>query len=97
MCIRDSLDIEHPKINEVVKPYSGSYLKIIGMKDGFMVKGKSWTLIVKCKTLSDLFSIGEETYAWVGGKIGGLYIGFRKTYVQKLEEKAIKMFNIAPR
>jgi len=91
------LDIEHPKINEFIKPHSGAFLKIIGIKGGLMVKGRRWTLIVKSPVLRDLLTIGEETYAWVGGKIGGLYIGFKKKYIEKLEDKAMKIYNISPR
>lgn len=91
------LDIEHPNVNEYVKPYGGKFLKIIGVKGGFLIKGSSWTMIVKSTMLEDLLDVGEETYAWVGGKPGGTYIGFKKKYVEKLEEKALKFYDLAPR
>jgi len=91
------LDIEHPDVNKYVKPHGGRFLKIVGIKGGFMVKDSSWVMIVKSTFLEDLLKIGEETYAWVGGKLGGMYIGFKKTYIEKLEEKAIKLYNIIPR
>lgn len=91
------LDIEHPRINDFVSPHLGAFLKVIGVKNGLMIRGRSWNLIVKSPLLSDLLMIGEGTYAWVGGKIGGLYIGFKKKYIEKLEDKVIKLFNVIPR
>jgi hypothetical protein len=35
--------------------------------------------------LSELLSPGELTFAWIAGKSGGIFIGFRKEYVEKLE------------
>ncbi|MEM1746375.1 MAG: hypothetical protein QXR33_00285 [Candidatus Nezhaarchaeales archaeon] len=32
------LDIEHPDVNKYVKPHDGRFLKIVGVKGGFMVK-----------------------------------------------------------
>lgn len=91
------LDIEHPDMNRYVKPYGGKFLKLVGVKGGFMIKGSSWVVVLKCSMLEDLLGVGEETYAWVGGKLGGIYIGFKKGYVEKLEERALKFYNLAPR
>ncbi|MCS7139626.1 MAG: hypothetical protein N3F04_07260 [Candidatus Nezhaarchaeota archaeon] len=91
------LDVEHRRINEFLRPGSGSFLKVVGIKGGFTVIGGDWSLVVKSSMLSDLLPLGEETYAWVGGKLGGLYVGFKKVYVEKLEDKAIRIFNVAPK
>ncbi|MEM0240888.1 MAG: hypothetical protein QXP29_05450 [Candidatus Nezhaarchaeales archaeon] len=91
------LDIEHPDVNKYVKPHDGRFLKIVGVKGGFMVKEGTWIMVVKSILLEDLLKVGEETYAWVGGKPGGMYIGFKKVYVEKLEERAIKLYNMIPR
>ncbi|MEM4576375.1 MAG: hypothetical protein QW701_02790 [Candidatus Nezhaarchaeales archaeon] len=85
------LDIEHPRMNELLRPNTGRFLKILGTEIGFVVDGKSWHLVVKSPVLKGLFNVGEESYAWVGGKVGGIYIGFKKRYVEKLEEKALKL------
>lgn len=91
------LDIEHPDINRYVKPHGGRFLKIVGVKEGFMVKDSTWIIAIKSTSLKDLLEVGEETYAWVGGKFGGMYIGFKKMYIEKLEEKALKLYNLTPR
>jgi len=35
----------------------------------------------------------EKTRTWVGGKFGGIYIGFRKKEIEKLENLARERFN----
>ena len=91
------LDIEHPDVNKHFKPHSGKFLKIVGVEDGFVVDGGSLTMVVKSPVLQDLLEVGEETYAWVGGKSGGMYIGFKKKYIEKLEKKAITIYGVSPR
>lgn len=91
------LDIEHPDMNKYMKPHSGRFLKIVGVKGGFMIRDGSLIIIVKSPLLEDLLKVGEETYAWVGGKHGGIYIGFKKRYVEELEKKASKLYNVTPR
>ncbi|RLF17902.1 MAG: hypothetical protein DRJ68_07220 [Thermoprotei archaeon] len=91
------LDVEHEELNGFVKPKSGRFLKVMGVKHGLRVEGRQWVLVVKSKELEGLLGVGEETYAWVGGKFGGIYIGFKKKYVEKLEEKAWTLFGVRPR
>jgi hypothetical protein len=35
---------------------------------------------------------GEKTRTWVGGKEGGIYIGFKKEQIEKLEKIAREKF-----
>ncbi|HDI74863.1 MAG TPA: hypothetical protein ENF55_02805 [Thermoprotei archaeon] len=98
------LDIEDPLLNKIIPPSSHKYLKIIGLPTGFRILLKNIIKInvnkesilvnsidIHCSELSDLLSSGESTIAYVGGKNGGIFIGFKKMYVEKLEKKAIKM------
>jgi hypothetical protein len=35
--------------------------------------------------LTEVLQENEKTRTWVGGKFGGIYIGFRKEQIEKLE------------
>jgi hypothetical protein len=39
----------------------------------------------------------EKTGAWVGGKLNGIYVGFKKNEMKKLEEIAKIKFGVAPK
>lgn len=94
------LDIEHEMLNVIVKPKVGEFLPIIGFNGGLRIKlsksisyhGKVLRSIeVKSPILNSILKSGETTRTWIGGKYGGIYIGFRKEHIKKLEELAAKL------
>jgi len=97
------LDIENSLLNQILPPKTHQYLKILGVPGGIRVMLNKITRVslnndsvvvnsidVLCEDLADLLKVGESTIAYVGGKYGGIFIGFKKKYVTKLEEKAIE-------
>ncbi len=99
------LDIEHPVLDNIIPPKRGRFLKIIGLKSGLRIQlreGKSINLNGKNITvyavkvshpyLTKVLTPRESTVTWVGGKFGGIYIGFRKEQVRRLEEIARNCF-----
>jgi len=94
------LDIEHEKLNELLPAESGKFLNITGTTEGIVIKfegTKEKFLIIECELLKEVLASGEKTRTWVGGKEGGIYIGFRKAEIEKLEKIASKKFGIEPR
>lgn len=94
------LDIEHEMLNVIVKPKAGEFLSIIGFNGGLRIKlskpirhhGKVLRSIeVKSPILNSILKSGETTRTWIGGKYGGIYIGFKREHIRKLEELASKL------
>lgn len=76
------LDIESPKLN--LMKGKGDFLSIYGIEDGIQIPDLD--LIVSCSMLNKILDVGEKTRTWVGQKENGIYIGFRKAQVLKLEK-----------
>lgn len=92
------LDVESPILNSILKPKSSTFLPVIGTSRGFIIDFnrvvKGVKLIVESETLANkLLKSGEKTWAYIGGKEGGIFVGFKKEYVEKLENLAIKTYN----
>ena len=93
------LDIESLELDGLIPPRKGLFLSIIGVKGGLKivldkpVKIESWenpvlSIEVKHPLLNKVLRVGEKTRTWVGGKYGGIYIGFRKEHIIRLERVA---------
>mgnify|MGYP000427391548 CR=1 FL=1 len=96
------LDIEHPELNNYLP------LKITGY---YPITGTGWSLRVILDKLikglwidveSELLSkefikYGEKSWVYLGSKIGGIFLGFRKEYVRRLEKIAEKYYGISPK
>ena len=96
------LDIEHPDLNNYIPPKITGYYPIIGTGWGLridlskLIKGL-W-IDVESKLLSmELIRYGERTWVYLGGKEGGIFLGFRKEYVRRLENIAVKYYNVRPK
>jgi len=90
------LDIEHPSLNAFIPPSSGRYLYIKGVNGGLQIsRGKAYVKVMNPK-LNRVLGVDEWTVTWVGGKEGGIYIGFKKEHIRKLEELALE-FGVEPR
>ncbi len=93
------LDIELDGIENLVKG-NGEFLTVEGITNGISIVFPNFRQIgihkvKKMNILSDvlrnLLKPGEKTRCWVGSKLGGIYIGFKKEYINKLEEIAKKL------
>lgn len=80
------LDIESNVLNKLIKPKGGFFYSIHGIDDGIEIKFRDKSLLVLHQHLTKVLAKGEKTRTWIGGKIGGIYIGFRKAQVAKLEK-----------
>ena len=97
------LDIEHESLNGLIPPKHGKFLTVKGVKDGIEIvldKSSKEVKPRKIKIVSPILNMvllpNQKTRTWVGGKIDGIYIGFRKPGVRKLEEIAEKHFKMSP-
>jgi len=83
------LDIEAPELNEVYPTGGGSFLSVCGIESGIKIKLREDLYVrVLHDLLNRVLKPGEKTRTWVGGKDGGIYIGFRKEQIEKLESLA---------
>ena len=90
------LDIEHPSLNAFIPPSGGKYLRVKGIDGGLQVfQGKTYVKVLNPE-LNRILSNGEATITWVGGKLGGIYIGFKKEHIRKLEDIA-SQYGVIPR
>jgi len=92
------IDVESPVLNEILKPKRSLYVPykvvngevIIYFKRVYYVKSlKTFasSLIIVSKELAEMLKEGPfKTY--VGGKIGGIFLGFHREVIKKLEEYA---------
>jgi len=98
------LDIEHKFLDKIILPKRGNFLSIHGIKNGIeiilekkkKIKFKNKMIEVKAVEVLHpyLAKLLKKTRTWVGGKFGGIYIGFRKSEIIKLEKIASKKFGI---
>jgi len=57
---------------------------------------KSQNVIILEPLLNKVLEEGKSTRVWVGRKYDGIYIGFRKEEIEKLEKVALEKFGIKP-
>lgn len=104
------LDIEHNILDNLIPPKRGSLHEIRGAKGGIEIRLekekeiefqgtrlKPQSILIKCAALNKVLKPAQTTRTWVGGKFGGIYIGFRKSEIARLERLAKEKFNKVPR
>ncbi|MCX8205458.1 MAG: hypothetical protein N3H31_07410 [Candidatus Nezhaarchaeota archaeon] len=96
------LDIEHPELDGVLPPRGGGFFTIEGVAGGLRISFKPAqrgvsSIEVASPLLNEVLGPGESTRTWVGGKLGGIYVGFRREEVRKLEGVAQRVFRVEPR
>ncbi len=97
------IDVESRVMNEYVAlPKQGFYAKTVYTRRGLWIHAlralKPCTiLLVEKEVLPIVFSIGEESWCFIGGKISGIYIGFRKKYIERLEQLAYTKWGLKPK
>jgi hypothetical protein len=103
------LDVEKIGLGKVIRRGRGNFLEIRGVENGLEVvlrekcqiilDGEEFTvssIIIVSPSLNKIVEKDGSTRAWVGRKYDGIYIGFRKTEMKKLEKMALKKFGIRP-
>lgn len=96
------LDIESSRMNEfIARPRYGFYAKAIYRPIGLVIIAEKALkpCILRIREdvlLPKVFSQGDETWCFVGGKYGGIFIGFRKRYIERMEFLAEKLWGIKP-
>jgi len=96
------LDVEHPELTGLLPPKGGGFYVVEGVEGGLRVRFKPprrgvWSLEVAEPKLNEVLGPGEATRTWVGGKLGGIYVGFRREQVRRLEALAYRLFKVEPR
>ena len=104
------LDIEHELLDNLIPPKRGRLHEIRGVKGGIEIRLEREKEIeyrgsrfrpqhvqIRCPTLNEVLAQGQRTRTWVGGKFGGIYIGFRKPEIERMERIAREKYGIAPR
>ena len=80
------LDIEHPSLFDLIPPKVRTFIWIMGIEDGILIRTEKGDKVkVLCPLLNTVLPRGEKTKTCVGGKFNGLFIGFRKRELTKLE------------
>ena len=83
------LDIEQPKLNRIIPPKAKTSNWIVGIENGILIiTDKEDKVQILHPLLNKVLQRGEKTRTLVGGKFGGVFIGFRKREIRKLEQIA---------
>jgi hypothetical protein len=86
------LDIESNELNKVLASKQGGFFSIYGIDNGIEINFEKSKVKVLHNFLKEVLRKGEKTRTWVGGKEGGIYIGFKKQQIEKLEKIAREKF-----
>ncbi len=80
------LDIEHPSLFDLIPPKVRTFIWIMGIENGILIRTEKGDRVkVICSLLNTVLPQGEKTKTCVGGKFSGIFIGFRKRELTKLE------------
>ncbi|MGC9345461.1 MAG: hypothetical protein ACP5ER_01535 [Candidatus Bathyarchaeales archaeon] len=103
------LDVEKMGLGKVIHRGRGNFLEIKGVENCLEVVLREKcqiilnreefavsSIVIACPLLNKVVEKGELTRAWVGRKYDGIYIGFRKAELEKLEKLALEKFGMKP-
>jgi len=80
------LDLEHPALAGLIPPKTRTFIWIIGIEGGILIRTEgNDTVKVLSSHLTTVLPPGQKTRTCVGGKANGLFIGFRRPELRKLE------------
>jgi hypothetical protein len=86
------LDIEDPGLNELVPPGTSMYARARGTVTGITLDFSRYLpgviLELVSPRLRRVLRPGETTIVYVGGKNGGIFLGFKKPFIKRMEELA---------
>ena len=97
------LDLESNELNSLIaKPRSGFYARAIYRLHKLRVLAERAIqpcviIIEEHDVLPKVFNEGTNTWVFVGGKVGGVFIGFRREFIRRFEAVAKELFGIEPR
>lgn len=103
------LDVENRALSKIIPRGRGNMLEVRGVRGGIEIRPKRpaeierWgakivvrSLEVLHPVLSKMLTIDESTVTWVGRKYDGIYVGFRKPQIEKLEHLVQKTYGVSP-
>lgn len=96
------VDLENPILNELLPPKKSMYLPFIirdaaleiTFKTPRFIKSfnfKVRKLLVYSPILCSALGEGSSSYVYLGGKYEGIFLGFKKPFIERLEKLAIKL------
>jgi len=103
------LDVENRVLGKIIHRGRGNMLEINGIQDGIQIKPKHPTEIDLDGTrivvqslellhpiLNKVLKTGDSTVTWVGRKYDGIYVGFKKLEIEKLESIVKEKYGVSP-
>jgi len=103
------MDIEKVGLGRVIRRGRGNFLEIRGVENGLEVVLREErqivldgeevavsSILVNSPLLNEIIEKGKSTRAWIGRKYDGIYIGFRRAELERLEKLALKRFKAKP-
>jgi hypothetical protein len=103
------LDVEKMGLGKVIRRGRGNFLEIRGVENGLeivlrekrqiILDEKEFSvssIVVGCSLLNEVIEKEKSTRAWIGRKYDGIYIGFRRAELERLEKLALEKFGIKP-
>jgi hypothetical protein len=103
------LDVEKIGLGKVIHRGRGNFLEIRGVENGLEVVLREKrqiildeeelvvsSIVIVCSLLNEVLEKEKSTRAWIGRKYDGIYIGFRKAELERLEKLALERFEIKP-
>lgn len=80
------VDIEDKKFNKILPPRHSDYPEVVWNSDTVKIPVKGHELVIISKTLGGIINLDGKLY--VRGKGKGIFFGFHKEQIQKIEEYA---------
>jgi len=103
------LDVEKMGLGRIIQRGRGNFLEVKGVRQGlevFVREGRTIeidgeqtqvsSIAIIFEPLNEVLKEGKSTRAWVGRKYDGIYIGFKREELQKLEKVAVERFGAKP-
>jgi hypothetical protein len=103
------LDVEKMGLGKVIHRGRGNFLEVRGVEEGLEVvlrerrqivlDGEEFavsSIVIACPLLNQIVEKEKSTRVWVGRKYDGIYIGFRKAELERLEKLALEKFGMKP-
>jgi len=104
------LDVEKIGLGRIIHRGRGNFLEVKGIKHGLEISARESrtieidgeqtqvsSVVIVCLLLNEILKEDESTRAWVGRKHDGIYIGFKREEMQRLERVALERFEVKPR
>ncbi len=100
------IDVEGPVMNELIKPGESTYVPFrveghrltVRFRKAYYVRSLrafASSLVIESEVLGEVLA-GVSSMAYVGGKVGGVFLGFHRDVIRRLEEYAASL-GVPPR